>query len=327
LPAPRVSFVIPTYNYGRYIAGAIDSLLSQTYGPIELIVIDDASTDDTGRVLDSYLQDPRVRIVRHTTNHGHIRTYNEGLRMARGEFVGLLSADDVCLSPTAVERQVAVFDSDPQVGFVYSALTVVDDTVSVLFTAPQWPADGIRPGIEEFRRLLFENLVPASGTLVRKALHERLGYYDEGLAHAGDWDLWLRLAAHAPVGFVADSLYGYRVHGDNMHRQAISPVHAYHDNMLVLDRAFGSLEGATADVWKLRRPALRAWAVRAVEHERQRDDLHAAVSRAREAARTHPELIIAPRFIALVLKIAIHRIIGNDVSHRFGAWRRGLETR
>src|SRR5436305_13853420 len=89
---PRVSFVVPSYNYGRFVRHAIDSLLCQTERSIEIIVIDDCSTDDTSSVLAQYAADARVTVIRHSRNQGHIHTYNEGLALARGEFIGLLAA-------------------------------------------------------------------------------------------------------------------------------------------------------------------------------------------------------------------------------------------
>ena len=91
---PRVSFVVTNYNYGRYLGHALDSLLTQNFHDLEIIVVDDRSTDNSAEVLATYAGDPRVRIVRHTENEGSIRSYNQGLGMARGEFVGVFDADD-----------------------------------------------------------------------------------------------------------------------------------------------------------------------------------------------------------------------------------------
>src|SRR5258708_139018 len=113
---PRVSFVIPCYNYGRFVNQAVDSLLNQTFAAIEVIVIDDASPDDTPEAVKRYAADPRVRLVRHAQNCGHIATYNEGIAMSRGEFVGLMAADDYCVRPDAVARQVTMFDANADLG-------------------------------------------------------------------------------------------------------------------------------------------------------------------------------------------------------------------
>src|ERR1051326_2787378 len=103
---PRVTFIVPCYNYAHYVRQAVDSLLEQTFQELEVIVINDASPDNTREVLEHYANDPRVRVIHHQTNMRNIRSYNEGIALARGEFVGLLSADDYCMRADAVARQV-----------------------------------------------------------------------------------------------------------------------------------------------------------------------------------------------------------------------------
>src|ERR1700687_816763 len=183
---PRVSYFVPSYNYARVVAQAIDSLLGQTFDDMEVIVIDDASTDDTPAVLSHYAAEPRVRIVRHTINQGHIRTYNEGLALARGEFVGLLSADDVASDMDAVAQQVALFESHPDAGFVYSAFCHIDENGARFSTSQRHDHDYVRGGLDEFAELVLGNYVPSGGTLVRKRCHDELGGYDPELPHSGD---------------------------------------------------------------------------------------------------------------------------------------------
>src|SRR5215472_7974260 len=113
---PRVSLVVTCYNYGRFLGQALDSLLAQTLTDWEAIVIDDASTDETGDVLARYLDDPRIRAIAHAERIGNIASYNEGLDQARGELVGILSADDYVLRSDALERQASVSAARPDVG-------------------------------------------------------------------------------------------------------------------------------------------------------------------------------------------------------------------
>jgi glycosyltransferase involved in cell wall biosynthesis len=314
---PRVSFVVPTHNYAHFVDEAVLSLLGQTFTGLEVIIIDDASTDDTPAVLRQFASDGRVRLIRHQRNIGHIRTYNEGLALARGEFVGLLSADDLCLTSEAVARQVAVFDSDPDIGFVYSALTFVDDAAGIVGEHGHRAKDGVRDGLDEFHDLVFGNHVPASGTLVRASCHADVGYYDERLPHAGDWDLWLRLAARYKVGYVSAPLYGYRVHGGNMHHQTITPVAADDDHRLTLERAFGALpHGLERQMRGLRRAAFRAIAVRAVDLERKRRRRLPGWIRAWQAVATYPELLVSPAAAAAIAKLVAVTVLQPSLVDR-----------
>src|SRR5215471_9159838 len=122
---PRVSLVVTCYNYGRFLGQCLDSVVAQTLTDWEAIVIDDASTDETGEVLARYECLPGFRVVRHAERMGNIRSYNEGLDLATGRYVAILSADDYLLRSDGLERQAAVFEDDPDVGLVYSAHTIV----------------------------------------------------------------------------------------------------------------------------------------------------------------------------------------------------------
>jgi len=256
---PRVSFVIANYNYGRYVAQAIDSLLAQTFTALELIVIDDCSTDDSRAILQRYATEPRVRLLFHSTNQRNIRSYNEGLALARGEFVGIVCADDFCLRPDAVERQVAIFDAHPEVGFVYSAQTYVDEHGVTFRLMQPWTTDYVRDGLAEFADLAFRNYVPNTGTLVRRVAHDRLGLYDPELPHAGDWDLWLRVATAFEVGYLAEPMYAYRFHGSNLSVAGHSPRQANREIAVAVSNGFDALPAHAP-------PALRALRRAAIQH-------------------------------------------------------------
>jgi glycosyltransferase involved in cell wall biosynthesis len=228
------------HNYGRFLRQALDSLLRQTLDDLEVIVIDDASSDETPLVLEDYQGRPGVRIVRHAANMGHVPTYNEGLALSRGRFVGLLSADDYVLREDAVARQVSVFEGDPQVGLVYSAHSIFRDGELVRRVIP-WPSDGIRSGLEEFRSLMWGNYILHSGALLRREVFDEVGPYDVRLSHTGDWDIWLRVAARHGVGYIAEPLYAYRLHSSNMFHSALPPRRQTDEVLATIDRGFASL--------------------------------------------------------------------------------------
>jgi glycosyltransferase involved in cell wall biosynthesis len=320
---PRVTFVVPTYNYARFVTKAIDSLLEQDFEALEIIVIDDCSSDATPQLLERYANNPTVKLLRHSQNLGHLRTYNEGLEMAAGEFVGLLSADDVCLRSDAISRQLALFEADPEVGFVYSPLAYVDDSGSLIKVNHRWSADSIHDGLDEFQDLAFTNFIPASGTLVRAKCHKEFGYYDIRLPHTGDWELWLRLAARFRVGYVADATYGWRVHQENMHARAITPDQADHDNLLTLNTVFDALPtSASAVLGKLRRPALLRVTIRAIDQERRWGRVGGAWRMAWRAIKFHPAVLTDRGFLLAIAKLAIRNVLGGAVLGKLLAFQR-----
>jgi glycosyltransferase involved in cell wall biosynthesis len=320
---PRVSFVVPTYNYARFVTEAVDSLLDQDFEALEVIVIDDCSADATPQVLQRYETDPRVKLIRHSENRGHISTYNEGLEMAAGEFVGLLSADDICLRSDAVASQVAIFDGDPQIGFVYSPLAYIDSNGTLIDVIRRWSSDSVHDGLVEFRDLAFTNFVPASGTLVRASCHREVGYYDPRLPHAGDWDLWLRLAARYRAGYVAEATYGWRLHDTNMHASSVAPDQADHDHVLTLNRAFAALpSSAPAEVRALQGRALLRVAVNAIDQERRLGRVGPAWKRACRAIRFHPEVLTDRRFLVAITKVSIRSLLGAVMVRKLLAFQR-----
>jgi glycosyltransferase involved in cell wall biosynthesis len=250
---PRVSLVVTCYNYGRFLGQCLDSVVDQTLTDWEAIVIDDASTDETGEVLARYQDVPGIRVVRHSERAGNIRSYNEGLDLAAGRYVGILSADDYLLRSDGLERQVAVFEDAPGVGLVYSAHSIVQAGSPVLHVVP-WPRAAVRPGLDEFRKLMWGNYVLHSGALLRREVERELGPYDPALTHTGDWDMWLRAAARHPVGYIAEPLYAYRIHGTNMFHRGLPPWRETDQVVSTIDRAFASLPaGAPRDVLAARR--------------------------------------------------------------------------
>ncbi|HVK12206.1 MAG TPA: glycosyltransferase [Gemmataceae bacterium] len=199
---PLVSVVIATRNYGRYLAGAVRSALGQTHGDLELIVIDDGSTDDTPAVVRPYLSDPRVRYVR-TDGLGQSRAKNLGIQHARGAFVAFLDGDDEWL-PTKLERQLPLF-AGPAVGVVFTRRTTMDAA-----GVDQPVAD--QPG---FRGLVYDeflkrNPVCFSSAVVRREVFDAVGMFDPTLPLAIDYDLWLRVARHYAFDYVDEPLVRYR---------------------------------------------------------------------------------------------------------------------
>src|SRR5262245_31370136 len=112
---PKVSFIIPCFKLAHLLAECVDSILSQTYDDLEIIIMDDCSPDNTAEVAQSF-KDHRVRYVRNNVNLGHLRNYNEGIARCRGQYIWLISADDRLRKPYVLQRYVELMDSRPEVG-------------------------------------------------------------------------------------------------------------------------------------------------------------------------------------------------------------------
>jgi glycosyltransferase involved in cell wall biosynthesis len=217
----RVDVIVPCYNYAHFLHECVESVLAQPVD-VRVLVIDDASPDDTARIgSEMAARDARVKFLRHEVNRGHIATYNEGLDWGSGEYLLLLSADDV-LTPGALGRAVRLMDDHPEIGFAYGHAITTDRPDLGQYRPP--PDDyrySILTGTEFWEMSCREgsNLVPTPTAVVRTRLQQAIGGYRADLPHTGDLEMWLRFAAHAPVGILDCEQAFYRVHGSNMHKE------------------------------------------------------------------------------------------------------------
>jgi glycosyltransferase involved in cell wall biosynthesis len=203
-----VSVVIPSYNYGRYVVGAVDSALAQTHAPLEVIVVDDGSTDDTRQRLEPYAD--RIRYI-HQKNQGLPAARNTGIRAARGRWVALLDADDLW-HRQKTEVQLSALRQFPDAGLI-GGLTA-DDLSGPL---PEDPPSRL----VSVRDLLLKAPLGPSSALVRRDCFDEVGDFDETLTSVEDRDMWLRLARRFPVVLVESPCYWYRYHGGQMSRNAM----------------------------------------------------------------------------------------------------------
>jgi len=215
---PLVSVVIPCYRYGNYLATAVDTAIRQPGVRVEVIVVDDASPDDSAEVARELAgRHPEVTAVVHEANRGHIATYNDGLERATGDYVVLLSADDL-LAPGALARAAAIMDRDPEVGLVYGFAPDFEQSPAptrrllphyARWTGEQW-IDRVCASAQ--------NPVCTPTAIMRRQVLTACGGYDPRLPHTADLLMWLRAAGRAGVAYVSgvDQAY-YRVHGSNMH--------------------------------------------------------------------------------------------------------------
>jgi hypothetical protein len=200
---PAVTIVMAAHDAAATIEAAIASCLSQTFADFELLVIDDASRDDTARVAASF-DDPRVRVIGLDGNVGAGAARNHGLRAARGALVAILDADDVSY-PARLERQVSYLAAHPDCGLLGAAFDRLDAEGRVVGTA-HLPTD---EALLRFR-LLTGNVIAHSSVVVRRDLALAAGGYPEDLRHGEDYALWVALMPSTGLALLPDVLIGYR---------------------------------------------------------------------------------------------------------------------
>jgi glycosyltransferase involved in cell wall biosynthesis len=204
---PRVTVLMPVFNGEKYLGQAIESILGQTFGDFEFLIVDDGSTDRSLEICRSYA-DPRIRLERNGANLGLITTLNRGIERAGGEFIARMDGDDISF-PERLERQVRFLDENPGVGLcgTWYEKAFPDRTETV-----KPPA-----GDREIRFYLgFENVILHPSVMLRKSLLETHGLrYDEACRYAEDYEFWCRCARHTKLAIIPEALVRYRCHPDN----------------------------------------------------------------------------------------------------------------
>jgi len=202
----KVSVVIPAYNNAKATVKTVESVLNQSYKNIEIIVVDDGSTDNTAGLLKTYADSGKIKYV-YKDNAGACSTRNVGIGLASGEYIGLLDCDDLYL-PEKVELSVKFFDSNPDCGFVHSAAYFIDDNDKILREFSHRLSSMSKSMAKD---LLLRDFICNSTVVLRKSCFDKVGLFDEEIFTPGDWDMWLRLAENYKAGYIDKPLVSYRV--------------------------------------------------------------------------------------------------------------------
>ncbi|MDB5537635.1 MAG: hypothetical protein JWQ65_2510 [Devosia sp.] len=214
---PTVDVVVPCYNYGRFLEQCVHSVLEQSGVDVHVLIIDDASTDDSASIAEGLASaDERVSFKRHLVNARHIATFNEGIETISADYFLLLSADDYLL-PGALGRAAGLMERDRTVAFCFGHATGAETVTSDFSRSGRQSRPELIMGGEQFARLSGpKNLVPTPTAVVRTSMQKRVGGYLKSLPHSGDMEMWLRLAAEGSVGFINADQAVYRKHDNNM---------------------------------------------------------------------------------------------------------------
>ena len=204
-----VSVIIPVYNGERYIVQTIDCVISQTYKDIEIIIVNDGSTDKSYEKIRPYLDLPNIKYIEQE-NQGVAAARNKGINNSSGEFIAFLDQDDLWL-PEKIERQIKIFENNPGIALVHSKFSFINGKGDRI--EPLWQ---IRKAAGYcYKEIFFNNKIGMLTVIAKKKCIKEAGMFDEAIAVTDDYDLWLRITYYHPIGYIDESLAMYRYHGQN----------------------------------------------------------------------------------------------------------------
>lgn len=207
----KISVVMPAYNAGKYISEAMESILGQTFNDLELIVVDDDSTDDTLRIVDEYRRaDERIVVLKNKENLKLARTLNRGIKAARGKYIARMDADDVSL-PDRLGKQINFMEENPEVGIVGGTMIIIDEEGRRKGERRYWVED------EEIKKRIFlYSPFCHPAIMMRKSVLSKAGLYNPRYNPAEDYEFYFRVGLHAKFANLEDELIRYRVISDSM---------------------------------------------------------------------------------------------------------------
>lgn len=299
---PAVSICIPTHNMARYVGEAIGSVLRQDWTDLELIVCDDASTDETAAIV-SQFGDARVRYRRFEDRAGQAGTFNRCLDAASGEFVTLLHADDFLL-PGFVSGRVSRLRAHADAAFAFGAVRLVDAAGRPVGVNAPWPDDRLLERGEILRELLLACVVCPPSLMVRRWNAQSAGRFRQDLTWGHDWEWTIRLAATGSASYAAEPAAAYRVHDASGTAEMLKAARNGSQERRILEGALTRLSEAEPTIARFRREAF------AKLGRRQLYYAHLALSRGQSAvarnnlgwaARADLRLTTRPTFWLLLL--------------------------
>lgn len=234
--SPLVSFVVPCYNYGRYLRDCLDRIFAQEGGyDIEVIAINDCSPDDTLAILRSY-SDPRLRVIDHEVNRGHVYTVNEGMEIARGKYVVRIDPDDRH-HPHFLRTLLPVLESDPRIGLAYANINIINAEGECTALRADTGHNGQDFTGNELIALMKKNFICAPTVIARREAWMSAWPIPSGLAF-NDWYFSLMLARRWLFHYSDIVVADYRVHGSNWHSRISADGSEERSVIWLLDRLY-----------------------------------------------------------------------------------------
>ncbi len=261
---PALSVVMPAYNAERYLNRAIDSILNQTFSDLELIIVDDASTDRTWELAKARAaEDARIRVYQNDTNLGVAATTNRGIERASAPLIGRMDADDISV-PDRFEKQMRTFAANPHYAVLGTYASHTNEDEQVLSLSATGPAS--EQEYNELRARGEPTMVFGGTALFRKDLFESVGGFDESLRRAVDFELFDRMSDFGPIVAVPEPLLLYRLHEGSLVRSSFfqgRQIHRFVDARRHAIHSGGKPMSYERYVeWEASRPALARAALR-----------------------------------------------------------------
>lgn len=224
---PLVSVIIPAYNHEKYVTDCLRSVAGQSYENLELIVLNDGSTDNTEILIKMFMEESSLTNIQFIskTNEGVCKTLNKGLELATGKYVTFLASDDMW-EPEKLKKQVEFMERNSNIGLVFADAWFLKYTerTNIKWSDYKTNLDKyFKNGIQNtnmYFLLLTRPIIPALTVMVRKQILDEIGGFDEKLVYE-DFDMWLRVAQKYPIGYIDMPLALYRVHDKNISNNAL----------------------------------------------------------------------------------------------------------
>jgi len=240
---PLVSFVVPCYNYGRYLKDCLNSILTQeSENDFEVVLIDDGSTDHTVEIIQSH-SDPRIRVIRHTKNLGHVATINDGLKEARGEFIARIDPDDR-YKPYFLQETLLKFRTFPEVDLVYGDVALINEQGKVTLERSDRVHGGRDFKGNELLKLLETNFICSAAVIARREAWLKTLPVPSHLAFH-DWYFTVMMAREHDFYYINRVLADYRVHSLNHHSRVVQNKTEEPSIFWLLDQIFNQPEKAS----------------------------------------------------------------------------------
>lgn len=233
---PLVSVIIPSYNHEKYIENCIKSVKDQTYKKIQLIIVDDGSTDNSVNLINKCIEDIEFQTVFiKKKNEGLTKTLNRGLENIKGEYICFLASDDIWASDK-IMKQVLFMMKNPRVGLVFTDALFIKKNIITSIKYSKYKTklrtmfNNNRVHDNLYYTLLVDNIIPSGSVMIKANLLSEIGNFDENLS-SEDFDFWLRVAKSHSIGYIDEPLFYYRLHDSNLSKNSVKMIIATYQTL------------------------------------------------------------------------------------------------